>query len=172
MANATDKKPGELKIKILPVSIQTPDNLQFVYDELTNFVNVLTQAGRRKAAGGKPSALPTLSAASLEVLRILPEKSRSDVKAIDQIAQELMGIIKAAPVVNITLAGPPPLTLKTALTEWFRQNTNQNTLVAFHVNPDIAGGMVVRTVNEVHDFSFRKGLLAHPEKMIEVIERV
>lgn len=159
-------------IKSLPASIQTPDNLQYCCDEMFNFVKSLTQAGRRKAAGGKPDAIPTLSQASLEILKILPENQHADIKAIEGIAAELTAILEHSPVVHVTLAAPPPPTLKVSLTEWFRSNSHANTLVAFHVNPDIAGGMTVRTVNEVHDFSFRTALLAHPEKFLEVLDRV
>jgi hypothetical protein len=161
-----------MNIERLPASIQTPDQLQFCADEMRGFVKELVQDGRRKAAGGKHGPLPMLSAPSLDMLSIIPEKQRTDVAVLEQVANQMKDLLQTSPTVHITIAGSPPPVLKTDITEWFRAHTHPNTLVAFHVNPDLAGGMIVRTVNQVHDFSFRTQLLAHSSKIVEVMERV
>lgn len=161
-----------MTIERLPASIQTPDQLQYCTDEVRGFVKELVQAGRRKAAGGKLANLPALSGPSLDLLAIIPAKQRSDVVLLEQVADQMVGMLQSSPTVHISIAGPPPPSLKTDITEWFRANTHPNTLIAFHVNPDLAGGMAVRTINQVHDFSFRTSLLAHSNKIVEVLERV
>ena len=45
-------------------------------------------------------------------------------------------------------------------------------LVEFSVNPDIAGGMVLRSTNRIYDMSFRSLLLNQPEGFTRTLENV
>lgn len=158
----------------LPESLYSVDQLSLCSDELRQYAEVLRQAQNQKKVGSAQVkiVLPDLSAASYDLIEALPKSRRLDVEVIDGVCDILDNWLVAAPVVNITLPAPATRSLKTELVSWFRNNVGQQIVLSFHVNPDIAGGMVVRTTNQVHDFSFRKQLLASPEKIVTVIERV
>lgn len=158
----------------LPDSLYSADQLQVCSDELRRYAEALQQGQYQKEAGSKTAkiVLPELSASSYDLLEALPKSKRLDPALVEQICDVLDGWMKTAPVMNITLAAPATHQLKTELVSWFRTNIGPQTILSFHVNPDIAGGIVVRSTNHVYDMSFRRELLKRPEKLIEVIDHV
>ncbi len=156
----------------LPTSIHGPDQLQAGIDELRALAGLLVQAGRRRAAGGNLAELPAVTAPTLSLLQLLPEKQRATAAAIEQLASELETLLHAATTIYVTTAAALPSDLKDALTDWFRSTVQPTILLSFHVDPGLSGGMTVRTLNHVHDFSFRTPLLANKMNFIKVLERV
>jgi hypothetical protein len=151
-----------------PPSIYTPDQVQFGIDELRTYAEVLVKQNRLK----KREGLPVLSSGTQDLLATLPATKRQDAAAVEEFSTALEKLLTQAPVVNISLAAAASHTVHEEIVAWLRQNISAGVLVAFHVNPDIAGGMVVRTTNKVFDFSWRNLLLDHPERLVKAIESV
>lgn len=152
----------------LPESLYSPDQLQFCSEELHALATgILTE----KRGGGQRHEL-TLSQQTLDLIASLPRQKHADPTYLDEVARDLAAMVTQAPVVHITLAAAPGPTLKHELVRWFRDACGSQVLVAFRVTPDIAGGMIVRTTNRIHDFSFRNLLTAEPAKFVEAVERV
>lgn len=161
-----------MNITSLPPSIQGPDQLQVCADEISAFAHALSQAHHRNAVGSKPLSLPPLSDPSKDIINLLPEKQQEDISALEQLAASMENSLHSLPTIHISLAAVPPTDVRKDIIEWFRSQIHPLTLLAFHVNPELAGGMVVRTVNRVYDFSFRTALLAKKDQLIGAIEHV
>ena len=169
-----------MPITHLPPAVQSPDQLQFCADEVRRYGEQLAQAGRRTSAGRaeaaqtagttpQPEQLAALSDASRGLLALLPEKQPAAAAAIEQLASQLDTLLQASPTVHLSLAATPPASLRVELTQWFREAVHPTTLVSFHVNPELAGGMTLRTLNRSYDFSFRTPLLARTDSFTKVL---
>jgi F0F1-type ATP synthase delta subunit len=153
---------------VLPASLHDSDQLLAVAEELHHLAVKLGQARRH----GPKAATEELSPPAVAALDLVPEASRADDAAIERLRVQLEHMATAAPVVTLVLAGAASSRLKQELVGWLRQNVHAGLLVNFRVNPDIAGGVVIRTTNHVYDCSFRRPLLANAHKFTEVLERV
>ncbi len=162
-----------MTIEKLPKIIQSSDQLQLSIDEIEGYAKQLIRADQQHGSGAKRSATQTeLTDSSRALLSTLPETEQSDPLAIESLANDLRQLLHSAPVVHLTTSGLAPAGLKADITQWFRVNISPFVLIAFHVNPDIAGGMVVRTMSQVYDFSFRTQLLVQSSKIVKVLESV
>lgn len=137
----------------LPAVLQSSDQLSFVAEELQ------AEAEYRRRPRKDKARVPQWSVDTVAALELLPPDQQGDPERWEWLADGLATLVRTAATVHITLAGFPGAELRTVLTEWFRVNTQSDVLVHFHTQPDIAGGMVVRTTNQVHDWSFRRVLL-------------
>jgi len=153
----------------LPISVHSTDQLQFCAEELHAHAAALRshRAAQRQAPGESE-----LSLDSQALLEQLPREKRGDGAAVEALATELEAMMAHGARVTITLAALASHRLREELVRWCRTNLKSNLLVDFHVNPDIAGGMVVRTTNRVYDFSFRRQLLANPNRFTEILDHV
>ena len=156
------------KLLALPMSLYSSDQLSAVAEELHHVAVKLGQK-RRHDPKAQVEELSPLAAAALE---LLPPASRADDAAIEQLRVQLERMATAAPVVTLVLAGAATSRLKQELVAWLRQNVHAGLLVNFRVNPDIAGGVVIRSTNHLYDCSFRRLLLAESHAFTKVLEHV
>jgi hypothetical protein len=155
--------------KSLPSSVYSPDHLRYCINELESYANVIEMIAR----GAQGKELPALSRESLDLLdAFMADKDRRNGTAINGLTQELTKLQETAKVVSITLAATAPHGLKEELVTWLRTNITPELLVEFHVNPDIAGGLVLRSFNRVFDESFRNHLLTQPERFTRILDGV
>lgn len=162
-----------MTIEILPKIIQSSDQLQLCIDEIESYAKMLVRSDQQHGTGVKTEArLAELTPSSMALLDILPETDRKNPSSIEGLVNGLRDVFRFASVVHITTSGLAPAGVKADITQWFRTNISPFILIAFHVSPDIAGGMLVRTMNQVYDFSFRTQLLAQSSKMVKVLENV
>jgi hypothetical protein len=116
--------------------------------------------------------LPTISPVATNIINEWLDGKPPDAKSLENLIAALEDFEAAAPRVTITLAAPPPGSLKQTITEWFRQNVDPNILVNFKFNGTILGGMVVSYGSHVHDWSFRRQVLSSRAKFPEVLRNV
>jgi hypothetical protein len=116
--------------------------------------------------------LPEISPVATNIINEWLEGKPPDAKSLEKLIATLEDFEAAAPRVTITLAAPPPGSLKQTITEWFRQNVDPNILVNFKFNGTILGGMVVSYGSHVHDWSFRRQVLSARTKFPEVLRNV
>jgi hypothetical protein len=162
-----------MTIEKLPKNIQSSDQLQLSIDEIDSYAKMLIRSDQQHGTGAKTDTrLAELTPSSVALLDILPETDRKNPIAIEGLVSALQNIFRSAKVVHITTSGLAPMGLKADITQWFRANISPFILIAFHVSPDIAGGMLIRTMNQVYDFSFRTQLLVQSSKIVKVLENV
>ena len=153
----------------LPASVYSPDHLRFVVEELERYVSTLLTLNR----GGQGVTLPELSPESLAVIAAgLEPAQASDAQAIMRLTVDLAHKLNTAVTMAVTLAALAPHALKEEMVAWLRENVSPDILVEFHVDPDIAGGMVLRSLNRVYDDSFRVHLLEKPRRFTEILTSV
>jgi len=95
-----------------------------------------------------------------------------DQSFLDELITSLDSMAATLPRMTITVAAPPPDSLKKTLINWLRQNIHPNMLVEFHFKSALLGGMVVKFGSHVYDWSFRRQILAAQDKFPEVLRHV
>jgi hypothetical protein len=150
---------------ILPNSIYSPDHLRFCIGELRSYAVALAERDR-----GSQVALPELSVESSDLLHEIKGADSNRFDVVTALASELERHLESAPNVTITLAAPAPHGLKIELVRWLRDNILREVMVEFLVNPDISGGMILRTRNKVYDLSFRTKLLENSARFVPILE--
>jgi F0F1-type ATP synthase delta subunit len=115
---------------------------------------------------------PDFSPAAVNVVSEWAKENPISAKSLDALIETLENCLASAPVVVITLAAPAPNSLKKTLVEWCRQNIAPNVLVDVRFNATMLGGMVVQYGSHIHDWSFRRQILAAREKFPEVLRSV
>lgn len=149
----------------LPVELASPDQLLATAEEIHRYTSAL--GGKAEA-----NAKEALSEVALEVLQGLPESKQADRETLEDLRGQLEQLAESAPVITLTLAAPPTRGLRQELVAWLRTNVKAEVLVQFRVNPDIAGGMVIRAGSRIFDCSFRTRLLAQPERFAKRLQDV
>lgn len=154
------------KALALPVSLYSTDRLLEVAEELHNHATELAQLHQQ------PTEHAPLSPAAIELLADLPRTKQTQYAQVEGLRQALETFMVTAPVVTLTLAASPGTKLKEELVTWLRTEIRANVLVNFHVNPDIAGGVVIRAGSRIYDCSFRTALLAQPGRFTKGLDHV
>jgi hypothetical protein len=151
----------------LPEEVYSVDQILAVSEELHSYSVYLT-AKRVQGAKAEPFNLSSRAEAAVA---LIPQEQQTDA-GIEAYRLELEHLATTAPAVTLVLAAQAKPGLKQELVNWLRTNVHPDLLVNFRANPNIAGGVVIRTISHVYDCSFRQALLAHPEKFTEALERV
>ncbi|MCX6728252.1 MAG: F0F1 ATP synthase subunit delta [Candidatus Saccharibacteria bacterium] len=118
------------------------------------------------------SPSPTLSAATLELLRDWKANQQISAESLDLLIKTLEQYVSNSPTITITLAALPTSSLKTALVNWCRANIAPDILVSFRFNTSLLGGMVVQYGSHVFDWSFKRKILENRRIFPEVLRRV
>jgi hypothetical protein len=141
--------------------------------EVKKYANWYNQtAVKMKVTKNNSYELPAVSPEATNIINEWLAGNPPTSKSLDDLILALEGFAHDAPRVTITLAAPPPNSLKQTLAAWFRQNIAPNTLVNFKFNATILGGMVVVYGSHIYDWSFRRQILAAREKFPEVLRNV
>lgn len=152
----------------LPSAVYSLDHARFCVEELIAYSSALGQQQRTKAA----KKLPQLSSESTQLVEQLNTNEQQKPESILQIVSWLEVLERQVKTLSISLVSTAPYALKQDIVVWLRDNIHSEIMVDFHVNPDIAGGVVVRTPRAVYDHSFRTLLLSPPKRFTEVLDHV
>lgn len=150
----------------LPDSLYSVDQVLAVAEELHQYGQQIGRSVHRKAP------VVELSTEATAVLETLPAGQRDQSAAIEALRGGLEQLATTAAVITLVVAAPPSAQLKQELTGWLRANVRPKLLVNFHVDPEIAGGLVIRSTNHIFDDSFRSALIANQAKFTQVLDRV
>jgi hypothetical protein len=115
---------------------------------------------------------PAFSPVAVSIINQWAKENPISPKSLDALIQSLEDYAESAPVITITLAAPVPNSLKRVLVEWCRKNIAPNALIDVRFNATMLGGMVVQYGSHIHDWSFRRQILAERGKFPEVLRRV
>ena len=153
--------------------ISSRQDLRAVILEIQNCAAWLAQSQvKAKVSGKQDSQPPTISHAADDLIKQWHGKNAVSPKTLDELVKTLKDFESKAGRISITLAAPAPARLRQELVAWCRQNINPNILVDFKFNSTMLGGMVVQYDSHVHDWSFRRQILAGRDKFAEVLRHV
>lgn len=162
-----------MKLNNLQDNVFTPQDLKALTMEVRRYARWYAQASIKakvtKAAPEKPVAI---SEDATKLIREVAAEQPLSQKVLDDLLITLDNLEKTLPHITITLAAIPGNALKKTLTEWCRKNVSPDILVDFRFNATILGGMVVQNGSRIHDWSFRRAILANRTKFPEVLRRV
>lgn len=138
---------------VLPVSIVGPTDIARLLREMEAVDEFFRQNTIRKP--GDQIALPRLSRlmdqlATENQLNLLHETHRS------YITDALAVLHKSAPVMHLSFSVDPPGSYVQRIVAWMRKNIHGEVLVTVGLQPNIGAGCIVRTRNQVFDFSLRE----------------
>lgn len=157
----------------LPDTIWSPEDLGELIADLHRYAQWLSSyLVKQHVVGAAAATPPNVSAAAVGYLRSLQSQQLLHGDGLETLIAELEKLKLNAPVVTITLAGPPSNGLKKQVVAWCRQHIEGNILVGFQFNATILGGMVVRHGSHIFDWSFRRQILANRGKFAEVLRNV
>jgi hypothetical protein len=133
---------------LLPDSIVSPLDFGQILRELFALDQFLSAS---KAASKLPFTSPALNA-------IIKQADINPLMAADRtrLTKQLQFVRRTAPAVQISFASQPSRQALRVLVRWFRENGHPNTLISVGIQPNIAGGCVLRTANKEFDFSLQK----------------
>lgn len=157
----------------LPSSVSSLQDVSGLEQEVRGYAKWFAHneiKDRAHAANAAPP--PAISPAAQELLRSWSSKTLLTPQRLDELLAALAAFKAAAPTMTITLAAPPPKSVKETLVAWCRQNIKPDMLVNFQFNSTLCGGMVVRIGSHVYDWSFRRQILEAKHTFPEVLRRV
>lgn len=157
----------------LPNSISSLQDLMSLELELRQYSKWFSQnAIKQKMNAKHTTPPPTLSSASLDLLRTWNAQKTLSEYELDMLLREIASLKSSAPTMTITLAAPAGNALKQSLVEWCRKNISPQIMVNFQFNATLLGGMVVTYKSHVFDWSFRRHILESRQHFGEVLRRV
>ncbi len=77
----------------------------------------------------------------------------------------------SAPIIHISFATEPSVSMLQKLLGWFRTEVHPHLLLKVGLQPDIAAGCIVRTTSRYFDFSLRKNLSQNKKLLVDLLEK-
>ncbi len=162
-----------MKLNNLQNSIFTPQDLKALITEVRRYARWYAQASiKAKVTKNTPEKPVAISEGAEQLIREVAAEQPLNQKVLDELLVALDNLEKTLPHITITLAAIAGNSMKKTLTEWCRKNISPDILVDFRFNSTILGGMVVQNGSHIHDWSFRRSILANRSKFPEVLRRV
>lgn len=154
---------------VLPPALISRADLARLAREVESLDNELevqkVRAQGQKVAYHMPNMSKSLSAfVELNKIDIADDQTRMEFK------EHLRVLKDHAPIIHMTFAVEADPEFLSQLVDWLRQNVHPQTLVSVGLQPNLVGGVYVRTPNHVHDFSLRKLLATKRDLMLHELE--
>ena len=147
---------------ILPDAVITPVDL----GKLQREVFALNEFMAASATKTGSRNMPFMSGA----LKSLAKQSNVNLLNAEERAallKRLEFVRRTAPGVQMSFASDPSKQALRLLVRWFRENGHPNTLITVGVQPNIAGGCVVRTATKTFDFSLQQLFQANRDALAQ-----
>ncbi|MGH7234453.1 MAG: hypothetical protein ACREF7_03360 [Candidatus Saccharimonadales bacterium] len=152
---------------ILPLRIVSQGDAMRLLRELEALNDYIHQSELRQPG----TTLKTLPKASASLTDFASENNLNLLKA--EAREEAIGylseITKNPLVVHISFASEPSSTFMHKIAGWFREQINPNLLINVGLEPSIAAGFTLRTLNHYHDFSLRQQFSDQRELLLKGI---
>lgn len=157
----------------LPATVSTPQDITALLLELQQYARWFAHSSVKAQLNSKTASKPpVLSDAAMAVIRASTGKDLLNQRTLDELIAALESHRTLAETITITLAAPATAEIKKALVGWCRDNISGDVLVSFQINTSLLGGMVVRYGSHIHDWSFRRQILANKQHFSEVFANV
>lgn len=157
----------------LPLSLYSPRQIDVYLVELEFYLTWLReQAVKRQASQLKKAEKAPLTAELTQFLDTFTAGKKDDPAQVEQTIIYLKRLKQHAPLVHVTFPTFASSSIKESVVEWFRKNVSDEILVAFTVDTSILGGIIIRTENNIYDYSFINRLIKDRGKFPEIMRNV
>lgn len=156
----------------LPLQLYSPRQIDAYLIELDFYLTWLREQDvKRRAKAAKADASP-LTAELTSFLNVFTDNKTDDAREVEKAVIYLKRLKQHAPLVHVTFPTFASASIRESVVEWFRKNVSDEILVAFTVDTSILGGIIVRTVNNIYDYSFINRLIKDRRKFPEIMRHV
>lgn len=157
-------EPDSLK---LPLSLQSRADINRLIRELASLDGFFLSSGIRQSAAEPPQLTRLLhELADINQKNLLEQAKRAALKS------QLEALVGRAPHLHLSFASEPQPKIVEQILSWLRANINPECLIIVGLQPDIAGGIVLRTPNKIFDLSLKKYLANQEPYLIKLIDEV
>lgn len=139
---------------VLPTSIVSPTDVSRLLREIEALDSYFQQTEIR-SSGEQQAAAPRLS----KLMDNLTNDNRLNVLHSEHrvfLQKSLELLHESAPVVHMSFSVDPPGSYTQKIVGWMRSNIHSTVLITVGLQPNIGAGCVVRTTNQIFDFSLRE----------------
>lgn len=155
----------------LPPSVVSRADLSRIIREAESVDNYLTTETARKKSGFSGGDQLVLSEQLTDLLS-LNSLEFGDIQQRIGIINKLRRLKDSVPVVHMTFATTVDQEVLQKIVEWLRQSVHQYAVLSIGLQPDLIGGVYVRTTNQVHDMSLRSRLAEKRYLITEAVEAI
>lgn len=153
----------------LPPSVVTKLDILNLVAELERIDNEMTSASIRANHGGTVGNQPDLSETMIEFLSV-NQLQIGDSKQRSRLIAEMRKLKNTAPTIHMTFAAAAdPASIK-QIVSWLRESIHPQSVVTIGLQPDLIGGIYLRTANKVFDLSVRAQLAGSRHLLVESVE--
>lgn len=142
---------------ILPASVATKRDVANVLRELEHIDAVLTESEARQKVAAQTTADPLFSDQLIEFLHV-NNVSLSGSPARQQLLQQVRHFKDTMPLIHLTFATEADSESLQQLVTWMRASLHPQTVLTVGLQPDLIGGVHIRTTNHMYDCSVRARL--------------
>ena len=167
MSHDTTSQPTLL----LPDSVATKRNLVSLVHEVECIDETMIAAEVKAKVGVEASHSPELSD-HLASFLTLNHLSLDGSRTRSQLVAYLRRLKDQAPVVHMTFATEADDDSLRQLAAWVRQSVHPQAVMTVGLQPDLIGGVHVRTANHVQDLSIRARLKDARHSIVEELEAI
>ncbi len=166
MNGLTDSNKSDFR---LPVSVLSHIDVLKLINELEQVENDYITARVQERAGFVTELQPSLTETLADLLMTNHLQIENDHHR-QEAARQLRALKDSAPVVHLTFASAVDKNSLQEVVGWLRQSVHPQVVVSVGLQPDLIGGVYIRTPNKVHDLSVRAQLAGHRGLITEKLE--
>ena len=156
---------------MLPNSVATKNELARLVQELERIDAALIEVTARKRVGAAVGEGPRYSDQMIDFLNV-NNITLDDSRVRSGLLVWLRKLKNTAPIVHLTFASQADTESLQHLVDWVRQSIHVQAVLTVGLQPDLIGGVYVRTKNRVHDFSMRARLQNARHLITEELEAI
>ena len=142
---------------VLPDSIATKRDVLALIHELEQADRTLTTVEVKTKVGAAPKVDVVLSEQLMDFLHT-NRMQLGDARVRSELIAQLHHLIDVMPIINVTFAAEADADSLQKLIAWVRESVHPQAVIAVGLQPDLIGGVYVRTLNQVYDLSLRTQL--------------
>ncbi len=166
-----NEMPAPQTEMILPASVVSKLDVARLVREVEQLDRDLTTIAARAKVGQSTEWQPILSSQLSDLLAHNP----LDLASAPQRQAFLQRLRRAkdnVPVIHMTFATTADQQSLQELVAWLRRSVHPQAVIAIGLQPDLVGGVYLRTTNHVHDLSVRAQLAGHRDIIAREVEAI
>lgn len=157
---------------VLPSSIVTKKDLAHLITEAEAIDSTLTSNHVRDKAGIDGGLHYETTDQMKEFLTVNKINMGDSSGRRTETIKMLRSLKNEAPIIHLTFASNADYESLSQIVKWLRENVEKQAIVTVGLQPNLVGGVHIRTTNHVHDLSLRKQLEKHRDVLIKEVEAV